>query len=183
MSVKSATFAAVVVILLGAISAPPVAGALPPPAGFPDVNTFSPVDPQSHLINTYPGDYNHRYTRVFFSTPDGVECSWAYFTRKNEISDPGIICSGDIPGIPDSVPDDGGFGCARAWPISPSNYVFARHGGLCPPFNFGIASVNTGQKIETDDATCVVGQGNLTACIDSAHNHGFVLQPAGSRVF
>jgi hypothetical protein len=43
--------------------------------------------------------------------------------------------------------------------------------------------LNRGKKTGTSTATCLVGAGNLIACIDHVLNRGFGLQPSGSRVF
>lgn len=70
-------------------------------------------------------------------------------------------------------------------------------GGASPadPFTFGRsdqpcvatadAVLGPGQKLTNDayGTTCVVGEGKLTACIDTWTNHGFVLQPSGSWAF
>ncbi|MEZ0365271.1 hypothetical protein ACAG26_16445 [Mycobacterium sp. pUA109] len=171
---------------LSALVAPPVAAAQPP--GFPDLNAFSPVDPQGYLrIDNagQPGDAAASTTRVYFSTSDGVLCRWVYVPPgiQNPIAYPATVCSGDIPGIPDSVPDDGGPGCAQVGQAAPfsAEYAFNRHWGACPPFN--AVALDPGQKIATGSATCVAGAGSLIACIDPVHDHGFVLQPSGSWVF
>jgi hypothetical protein len=187
MSAKSLTVATAVVAALGATALPPpLAGAAP--SGFPDVNAFTAVDPQGYLrIDNagQPGAGSNSVTRVYFSTSDGVLCRWVYVPEAlaNLVTNTGITCSGNIPGIPDSVPANGGVGCARVAPpaLLAPEFVFDRHWGACPPFN--AVSLNAGQKIETGNTTCAVGTGSLIACIDPAAEHGFVLQPSGSWVF
>lgn len=178
---KSAQFVACIAVAMVASS--PSAAAAPP--GFPDLNAFTPVDPQGYLGASRYLDNDDKDVGVWFSTSDGVVCSWAYFpkTMESPMGWPGITCMGNIPGIPDSVPDNGGPGCARVWPqpVS-SDFVFDRHGGACPPFA-GAAVLNAGQRIETGDATCVVGANQLVACVDPSRDKGFVLQPSGSWVF
>jgi hypothetical protein len=188
VSAKVLTVATAVVAALGATASPPTVARAAPPPGFPDTNAFTAVDPQVYLrIDNagQPGGGSNSVTRVYFSTSDDVLCSWVYVpqTMENLIAYTGITCSGNIPGIPDSVPDNGGVGCARVGPptlLSPE-FVFDRHWGACPPFN--AVSLNAGQKIETGNATCVVGTASLIACINPAAEHGFVLQPSGSSVF
>lgn len=181
MSTRS--FAATIA-LLGALCAPPSVAAAAPPA-FPDVNAFSPVDPQDYLFPGSADPSNLPQYRVGFSTPDGVECSWPYSTFPGIHAE--VSCEGDIPGIPDSVPEDNGPGCAKLWNtglVTPGSYVFGRHWGACPPFPFGgLHPLNVGQKISASNVTCVVGANSVTACIDDNGNPGFVLQPSGSQVF
>lgn len=185
MSAKS--FAVAVIAILAAAMAPtPIATAAPP--GFPDVNAFTSVDPQGYLRISnegQPGGGANSVTWVYFSTPGGVQCQWLYVpgALQNVATNTQITCAGNIPGIPDSVPDNGGVGCARVAPaslVSPE-FVFDRHGAACPPYN--AVALNPGQKIETANTTCVVGAGSLIACVDPATTHGFVLQPSGSSVF
>ncbi|WP_099539740.1 hypothetical protein [Mycobacterium celatum] len=112
-------------------------------------------------------------------------CSWTYFPKAMESPTgwPGTTCMGNIPGLPDSVPDTGGLGCARVWPRPVSSeFVFDRHGGACPPFT-GAALLSPGQKIETGDATRVVGVNQLLACIDPSRGKGFALRQSGSWAF
>lgn len=120
---------------------------------------------------------------VFHLRRRGLQLDLFPKTMESPTGWPGITCMGDIPGIPDSVPDSGAPGCARVWPrpVS-SDFVLDRHGGACPPFR-GAAVMNAGQKIETGDATCAVGANQLLACIDPSRDKGFVLQPSGSWVF
>ena len=55
--------------------------------------------------------------------------------------------------------------------------------GPCPPTADPV--LNVGQKLTNTvfDITFLVSNRNLTACIDSQHNHGFVLAPTGSWSF
>ncbi|HME17816.1 MAG TPA: hypothetical protein VKG83_20625 [Mycobacterium sp.] len=155
----------------------PKASALPP--GFPDPNAFTAVDAASHIVH-----YPRSGAAVIIATPDGVQCSWGVPGGPDSHTD--VRCSGNIPGIPVSVPDDGRAGCATLGKSGGSMgatylYVFDRRGGsTCPPFP---ATLTVGQKISATNITCVVAAGNVTACIDPIVNHGFVLQPSGSWVF
>ncbi|OHV04058.1 hypothetical protein [Mycobacterium talmoniae] len=185
----TAKFVAAVAVVLGAlVTAPPATAA---PAGFPDVDAFTSVDPQGHfgyLQGGVTGGNGPMETVLRFATSDGVLCMWNYFPKAMEndtFAWSGITCSGNIPGIPDSVPDNGGAGCARVYPLPVSSqFVFDRHWGQCPPFPSPLVpALDAGQKLESGNATCVVGANQLIACIDPARNQGFVLQPSGSWVF
>jgi hypothetical protein len=172
---------AVVAVLGGVFIPPRIAAATPP--GFPDVNAFAPVDPRPHIYDALSGDpHNLQDIRVRFATPYGVACLWSYATSETVYSN--MECIGNIPGIPDSVPDNGGLGCARVGQLNgwSNEIAFDRHWGSCPPFP-PIASLDVGQKIDAGNTTCVVGDNSLIACIDPAHDRGFVLQPSGSWVF
>lgn len=162
-------------MVAASLISPSTAGAAPP--GFPDVDAFAAVSLNGYII------YRDSDKKVVFSTVDGVRCSWKYIMKQAE--NPAFFtaphCSGTIPGIPESVPDNGGPGCARVWSVFPDRYGFDRHLGVCPPFPSKV--LNPGQKLETGNMTCVVGEDALVACIDPTKDHGFVLQPSGSRVF
>ena len=148
------------------------------PSGFPDVNAFSPVDPKSHTVS------NPRTTVIGFVAPGGVGCSWGFGTDPDEHG--AVLCEGTIPGVPASAPDNGSTGCAQAktagYPANGGPYVIARHGGSCGPFS-AFPRLNVGQKLSATNITCVVGANDLTACIDTGADHGFVLQPSGSWGF
>ena len=171
MSAKPFTVATMVLGALSIAAGSPTAAA--PPPGFPDVNAFSPVDPSSHTVG------NPRSTTIGFVAPGGVGCSWRYSTDPNEHA--AVLCEGNIPGIRASASDGGSTGCAQARPAG-GPYVLASSGGACPPFS-QFPPLNVGQSLSATNVTCVVGAGNLTACIDSSGNHGFVLQPSGSSAF
>jgi hypothetical protein len=164
-------------VLLGEVLTAPTASALPP--GFPDLNAFTAVDPESHIVHYLRGG-----SAVTFATPDGVQCNWPDLQDPNAHTD--VRCSGNIPGIPAFVPNDESSGCptvSQAGGLVDGTllYVFSRHGGwACPPFP---SSLNVGEKISSANITCAVAQGNVTACVDQMVNHGFVLRPSGSWVF
>ena len=111
---------------------------------------------------------------AYFSTPDGISCSIG--STK--------WCGGNLPG----VPTGNDIGCPS---VVQTNEMASRS----EPFKFSSSDrpcapatdpvLNPGQKLtfEAYGTTCVVGSAGLTACIDSWHNHGFVLQPSGSWVF
>jgi hypothetical protein len=174
MPSKALMFLAGVGIVLGERFAPVTAAAEPP--GFPDVKSFTPVDPRPYL----GGGLGHPSINFHFATPDGVLCRWQgqYPSNPNAFVD--VRCSGNIPGIP----DDGSPGCAQLGSVGiHTPYVFTRGLGTCPPFPGWINVLDVGQSVSDNNVTCVVGAGSLTACIDDVHNRGFVLQPSGSWVF
>jgi hypothetical protein len=169
-------FVMVAAAIAATVLATPKASALPP--GFPDLNAFTAVDAASHIVH-----YPRSGSDVVIATPDGVQCSWGVAGGPDPHTD--VHCSGHIPGIPASVPDDGRTGCARLGKSGGAVgatylYVFDRHAGSCPPFP---VTLTVGQKISATNITCVVAAGNVTACIDPIVNHGFVLRPSGSWVF
>jgi hypothetical protein len=145
------------------------ANAVPP--GFPDLAGFTEVpDPGSY---TRPDRGANGY--AFFTTPDGISC--AIGSTK--------WCGGNLPGV---VPSGEGTGCPS---VVQTNQMASRS----ESFKFETSDrpcaqpsdtlLNPGQKLtfEAYGTTCVVGEGDLTACIDTWHNHGFVLQPSGSWAF
>lgn len=159
-------FAFIAFVASAAVVSLPTAAAQP--AGFPDLARFTAADPGDY---TRPFSYAERWANgyLFFTTPDGINCaiggsSW---------------CTGEFPDRPanpgacDSVQRDGG---AATQP-----FAFGSNDGQCVPTTDALLA--SGQKV-TNTAfgiTCVVGEGRLTACIQS--DHGFVLQPSGSWVF
>ncbi|MFG1934461.1 hypothetical protein ACGFK1_28040 [Mycobacterium sp. NPDC048908] len=160
------TAAAAAVITATTVAAP--AGAAPP--GFPDLNGFTEVGTPASYTRPDPGSNGYAY----FSTPEGISCSIG--STK--------WCGGNLPGVPAGT----GAGCPS---VLQTNEMASRS----EPFKFTTSDrpcdaptdpvLNPGQKLtfEAYGTTCVVGGGGLTACIDSWHDHGFVLQPSGSWVF
>jgi hypothetical protein len=140
------------------------------PPGFPDLTSFTEVsNPGSY---TRPERSANGY--AYFNTPDGISC--AIGSTK--------WCGGNLPGIPSGE----GSGCPS---VVQTNEMASRS----EPFKFESSDrpcapptdtlLNPGQKLtfEAYGTACVVGDGDLTACIDTWHNHGFVLQPSGSWAF
>lgn len=169
--------AATAAIVLSAINMPIAAAA---PAGFPDLNAFTPVDTNIYIVG------NPRSATIGFMAPDGVACTWRYSSDPNDHD--AVQCSGNIPGFPASVPDAGNGGCAQVevagYPANRTGpYVFTRQDGTCPAFDSSLLPLNVGQKLSATNVTCVVGANDLTACIDTTENHGFILQPSGSSGF
>lgn len=168
---------------LGVVATPPVAAAQPP--GFPDVDDFTPVNAQGYLVQHSRrgqlGSVDNTYYTVDFMTADGVGCAWNYERPgSSQPVIPEILCAGNIPGIPDTVPGRSGPGCGKvSW--MPGGFGFGRYWPQCGPYTTHVLSA--GQKLETVNATCVVGAESLIACIDTVDNQGFVLQPSGSWVF
>lgn len=143
---------------------PTTASAVPP--GFPDLNHFIEAPAADHF--TRPGKMWNGY--AFFRTPSGISCA---------IGD-GNWCYGDLPGL---APDQKSM-CTAITRGNPSEpFRFKTSDKPCVPASDNV--LNPGEKLtfEAYGTTCVVGEGNLTACIDNWHNHGFVLQPSGSWAF
>lgn len=169
--------AATAAIVLSAINMPIAAAA---PAGFPDLNAFTPVDTNIYIVG------NPRSATIGFMAPDGVACTWRYSSDPTDHD--AVQCSGNIPGFPASVPDAGNGGCAQVevagYPANRTGpYVFTRQDGTCPALDSSLLPLNVGQKLSATNVTCVVGANDLTACIDTTENHGFILQPSGSSGF
>ncbi len=156
-------YLAALLLSLTACSSPPELPA--PPAGFPDLNAFTTVDPK---------DFNLGGTA--FVSPEQIHCVLDNGPSKT------VVCGGNIDGVPDSL---GGDGCPRVSKPddSPSDtpYSITRTKGACASARF--KPITPGKKLIGDNSTCVVGKDDLVACIDAHHKHGFVLQPSGSWTF
>lgn len=145
----------------------PQANAQPPE--FPDLTQFKDVDAAQF---SRPFSYPERWANVysFFRTPDGLNCAIG----------PGSWCNGNIPGLPSSQSG----ACASVHQNGDGQqFAFSTDGNACEPTKDKI--LNPGEKL-TDwltGTTCVVGDGRLTACINTQSNHGFVLRPSSSWVF
>lgn len=160
--------------LILAVAQPGTANAIPP--GFPDLDTFSPVDPRGYTAGAFgPG-------AAYFVTPDGLQCVLPNpYKPGDHVS---ASCTGPLPGLPLNTPI-GPDGCSTV--TTPSSlpddlgpYSFQKGTG-CPILTSPPLTV--GQKITTGGITCAVGDDRLTACIDHVLNRGFVLQPSGSWTF
>ena len=147
----------------------------------PDFSGYASVDWQQFASDGSPGN---GYL-VRFSTPDGT-------TRCSILNGLTASCVGNIAGMPESAPDysrdkdtfggnDSGS-CAGVLFGGDSQYSFRRNGGGCPP-SADTKTLQAGQKLVKYQITCAVADGNLTACINTATNHGFVLRPSGSWTF
>ena len=141
-------------------SAPKVAD---PPANFPDLNSFTAVDPNGSETTS-------------FRTSEGVYCDLDFGPQK------GIVCRGRI-----RAPLGSGFGKGCPYVQKPGDspdtpYVFFMSGpGGCA--NDRLMHLTAGQKMVGKNGTCAVGDGELIACIDADHEHGFVLQLSGGWSF
>jgi hypothetical protein len=139
------------------------------PPGFPDLNAFTDAPANLHFSRPVRWASGH----AFFRTPDGLSCMMGSLTQ----------CSGALPGLPAGVNAE----CAEVLQTSeqvaqsePFRFETSTDG--CQPSTDDLLDV--GQKLTFTTnytTTCVVGEGRLTACIQN--DHGFVLQPSGSRVF
>ncbi|MUL68268.1 hypothetical protein BOO86_27615 [Mycobacterium sp. CBMA 234] len=150
-------------LLTATTLAPPSAAQ---PQQFPDLNAFAEAPSPSQYSR--PDKWANGY--MFFSTPDGVNCMIGA-TRT---------CYGNLPGL---TPDQLSACSSVKQDDSSAPFRFNRSDQPCAPVTD--APLKSGYKLTFDarGTTCVVGQDRLTACIDSWHNHGFVLQPSGSWTF
>jgi hypothetical protein len=173
---RHASVVAAAVLAAGVLPLPPAAAA---PPGFPDLSTFSAVDPTPYISVGIKGDRT-----LEFATPTQLKCSWQLFREPDAHT--GIVCAGNIPGIPEEVPREqyapacDGISTGTTGGASPL-YTFFRGNGPCLP-PVGVRPLAVGAKITEADDTCAV-TGDGVACIDPILNHGFVLQHPRSWVF
>lgn len=182
----AAIFVAVAAACCGAILGnSPVAQALPP--GFPDIDKFTAVDPALFI---HPGaKYPQRSygDDAAFWTPDGVYCQWGSSAGIEGFRS--IRCVGNIPGVPEMVPNHGAPGCTalESKGGSPSGMLVFSHLDLDACANSQrrdwSAVLPVGHKLDAPAITCAVGEGNVTACVDRFLYKGFVLAPSGSWTF
>lgn len=155
------------------------------PHEIPDFSKYTSVDWQQFDADGSPG----KGYLVRFSTPDGS-------TRCSILNGLSASCVGNIVGIPNSAPDysrdrdtfggnDSGSCPGVLFDSSDAQnpqYAFRKNGGGCPPFA-ETKTLGAGQKLVKYQITCAVGDGGLTACVNTATNHGFVLRQTGSWTF
>ncbi|KAA0096854.1 hypothetical protein CIW49_19610 [Mycolicibacterium sp. P1-18] len=138
-----------------------------PPPNFPNVDAFTAVD---------AGDYDDLGDTNFLSPNEQVDCALDWGPHES------VICNG-IPGVPASV---AGAGCPTVRKADESGgdapYAITRTDGGCVTAR-SVKPMNAGRKLVGKNATCVVGEDELVACIDADKRHGFVLQPSGSWTF
>jgi len=153
---------------LVSVSALPSAYATPD--GFPDPNGFAPVDATAFVR---PFSYAERWASgyVFFRTPDGISCaiggsSW---------------CTGAFPGLSAEQQSP----CASVRQGADGSAPFRLESSDQPCVQTNDKVLEPGQKLTNTiyEITCMVGDGNLTACVDTRNNHGFIFQPSGSWTF
>lgn len=134
-----------------------------PPEGFPDLSAFTALDPD-----------DSGSTLPHFTTPKYLGCAVDFGESES------IVCSGHLPGLPESTVGTGCTTVRRADSTSrDAPYVFAPSG--CAPSK--AMQVQPGRKIVGEKGICALGEDGLVACIDADFKHGFVLQPSGSWVF
>jgi hypothetical protein len=145
---------------------------------FPDLSSYSAVKAEQFYLPLRGGPSYE------FITPNQIHC-------RTTLG--GIACSGNLPAVPDSAPEEKGDGCALVeGDLSTSGhtgpYSFSRGNGQCPPFGGDhFETLAAGQKttlymFQTSTVTCGVGPNDLLACTDT-DSHGFVVQPSGSWTF
>jgi hypothetical protein len=150
---------------------------------FPDLNNFSPVDIAPYQASQRGTPY------ISFSTPDGLSCSFAAYSDKNDPNiDQGLSCTGNLqPGS--TLPKDHNWCMAGRVATEQSGLIYhlksAAVGIQCGDSGQGRRLLEVGSKISLGNITCAVGAGDLTACLDTrvGQRHGFVVQPAGSTAF
>lgn len=81
----------------------------------------------------------------------------------------------------EGIPGDGCPVARRPDGANESPYVLTRWDNPCGSTRS--MPITAGKKLTGDNATCVVGDDNVVACIDADFKHGFVLQPSGSWTF
>jgi hypothetical protein len=130
------------------------------PANFPDLSAFTAVDSKD----------------TSFRTSEGVYCDLDFGPRQ------AIICKGRI-----RAPLGAGFGKGCPYvekpgdsPDTPYQFFMSGPGGCA---NDRLLHLAAGQKMVGKNGTCAVGDGELIACIDADHEHGFVLQLSGGWSF
>lgn len=156
-----------VTCLIGSALLPPRAGAQP--VGFPDLNQFRDVDAGQYVR---PFSYAERWANVylFFKTPEGLDCAIG----------PSTWCTGDIPGL--SANQRGSCSSVHQ-EKGDQPFTFSASDKPCEPTTDKVLSAGEQLTDWLTGNTCVVGENQLTACINAKGAHGFVLQPSGSRVF
>jgi len=165
-AVRFATMFAILTLTLSACAQSSQPGR-EPPNGFPNLNEFQAVDPAD-----YPA------TMANFYSPGGVHCLLDWGQEQS------VICGGNVPGVPDTVP---GTGCPYVRKLDQSSshdepYVIMRDQGQCVTAR-SVKTMQAGRKLTKANATCAVGKDDLVACIDADNKHGFVLKPSGSWTF
>jgi hypothetical protein len=156
---RAALWLTVVTLGLAACSSAPTAAG--PPTNFPDLSTFKAVDPNDPEL-----------TSTSFVTPEQLSCVLDFGPQRS------IVCSGDLPGLPNST---SGSGCPSVQKAGEGPYQFERSGPQCTSGRS--MPLAAGKKFVGKNGTCAVGNGGLVACIDADNKHGFVLRHSGSWVF
>jgi hypothetical protein len=159
---RAAQWLTVLVLGLAACSSAPKPAA--PPANFPDLSAFTAVDPNDPKL-----------TSTSFVSPQQISCVLDRGAQKS------IVCSGNLRGLPDSVPGTGCPAVRKASDSTDTPYAFERSGPEC--VSSRAMPLGAGRKFVGKNGTCAVGDGGLVACIDADNKHGFVLDPSGSWVF
>ncbi|OBB98414.1 hypothetical protein [Mycobacterium sp. 852002-30065_SCH5024008] len=160
-----------------------------PPAGFPNLDGFTPVPADGYVTSSGPSTP----PRISFSTPYTLACDFYGGPAPAPQPSQDIKCKGDMPGI-DDVPVLGG----RPHPgdCLVGSVEFKGPGYQLSRMSYGGCDGNpaalpqggkllgAGQKLTYLNVTCAVGADNLVACLDTTSgDHGFVLQRAGSWAF
>ncbi|MGW4099954.1 hypothetical protein [Mycobacterium sp. NPDC004974] len=154
------------------------AQAEPQPHVFPNLDEFVSANPENFYVPLRGGPSYQ------FTTSTGVSC---------EINFGGPWCSGNFSPDPyestDNVCSHAGRS-NREHPDREHTYSINRLDDKCQS-EAGPKGrlLEVGQKLVADWGpqvgvfTCAVGENGLVACIDTRHNHGFVIEPTGAWTF
>lgn len=154
-----------ITVILGLAACSSASNTASPPPNFPDLKAFHAVDPADFQL-----------TGTSFLSPNRIDCVLDFGPHQV------TVCSGNIPGLPKSVPGSGCPAVRKADQASgDTSYVFQRSGRACATSH--AKPMTAGNKLSGNNGTCAVGDGDLVACIDADMKHGFVLQPSGSWTF
>jgi len=154
-----------ITLVLGLAACSSASKTASPPPNFPDLKAFEDVNPADPKL-----------TGTNFVSPNQIGC--VVDLPPHHVT----VCTGNIPGLPESVP---GTGCGEVRKADQATadapYVFQRDIGACTTSR--AMPLAAGMKLTAKNATCAVGKNDLVACIDADNKHGFVLQPSGSWAF
>ncbi|MBS9535179.1 hypothetical protein KIH27_16450 [Mycobacterium sp. M1] len=149
------------------------------PPGFPNVDSYTPVDPNTlmHMDKSWR-------SVVFYPASKHYSCSYLFSGVGIAEDNRTLSCQGDIPGAADA-PIDGPdkTGCSFVG-VAP-NWL-ARRPSQCGVYTSSDTALPghellPGQKVTYGSMTCVQDQGDRTACIDG--DHGFVISPEKTWAF
>lgn len=161
------------------------------PPGLPDLGVFAAVPVEDYFVT-----YLRGRRIVAFSTPYGLVCDFDAPTDPSVPPMPRLHCAGDLPGTIGgrySSSQSPSACTAGTVDISPSGgYEFMSYDWKCGDINFRLDDfpywsgrlLDRGEKLSYGNITCVVGNDNLIACLDTGGGqHGFVVRPSGSQAF
>lgn len=162
------------------------------PAGFPDLDSFATAAAEDYFVT-----YIRGRRIVAFSTPYDLMCDFAAPADLLDPPTPRLHCAGDLPRtyIGRTSTGQSQVTCtAGTVDLAPSGrYELMPSGWKCGDTNFRLDDfpywsgrlLDHGKKLSHGNITCAVGLDYLIACRDTSggEQHGFVIEPSGSRVF